>query len=73
MAKRSAGLLMYRERGGKVEVLLVHPGAGQEKNPQRTNPVIERAQTNLCRKDTPCLMLAGAGKTRREVINTQLD
>jgi len=26
MAKVSAGLLMYRRRGGRVEVLLVHPG-----------------------------------------------
>jgi len=26
MAKQSAGLLMYRYRTGKVEVLLVHPG-----------------------------------------------
>jgi len=26
MAKVSAGLLMYRLRGGRVEVLLVHPG-----------------------------------------------
>jgi predicted NUDIX family NTP pyrophosphohydrolase len=26
MPKRSAGLLMYRLRGGRVEVLLVHPG-----------------------------------------------
>jgi predicted NUDIX family NTP pyrophosphohydrolase len=26
MAKRSAGLSMYRKRGGKIEVLLVHPG-----------------------------------------------
>jgi predicted NUDIX family NTP pyrophosphohydrolase len=26
MAKRSAGLLMYRFRGGALEVLLVHPG-----------------------------------------------
>jgi predicted NUDIX family NTP pyrophosphohydrolase len=24
--KRSAGLLLYRERGGRLEVLLVHPG-----------------------------------------------
>jgi predicted NUDIX family NTP pyrophosphohydrolase len=26
MAKRSAGVLLYRRRGGAVEVLLVHPG-----------------------------------------------
>jgi len=26
MAKISAGLVMYRERGGRLEVLLVHPG-----------------------------------------------
>jgi predicted NUDIX family NTP pyrophosphohydrolase len=26
MAKRSAGILLYRRRGGAVEVLLVHPG-----------------------------------------------
>ncbi|KWT94084.1 putative NTP pyrophosphohydrolase [Variovorax sp. WDL1] len=26
MAKRSAGLLMYRRKGGVLEVLLVHPG-----------------------------------------------
>jgi predicted NUDIX family NTP pyrophosphohydrolase len=26
MAKQSAGLLLYRRRGGNVEVLLVHPG-----------------------------------------------
>jgi predicted NUDIX family NTP pyrophosphohydrolase len=26
MPKRSAGLLMYRRRGGAVELLLVHPG-----------------------------------------------
>lgn len=26
MAKRSAGLLMFRKRGGKLEVFLVHPG-----------------------------------------------
>ena len=26
MAKRSAGLLMYRRRDGQVEVLLIHPG-----------------------------------------------
>ena len=26
MAKRSAGLLMYRRRNGQVEVFLVHPG-----------------------------------------------
>jgi len=26
MAKRSAGLLMYRHRGDRVEVLLAHPG-----------------------------------------------
>jgi predicted NUDIX family NTP pyrophosphohydrolase len=26
MAKTSAGLLMYRRRGGRLEVLLVHPG-----------------------------------------------
>lgn len=26
MAKESAGLLLYRERGGRLEVLLVHPG-----------------------------------------------
>ena len=26
MPKRSAGLLMYRHSGGRVEVLLVHPG-----------------------------------------------
>jgi predicted NUDIX family NTP pyrophosphohydrolase len=26
MAKRSAGLLMYRRRGGNLEVFLVHPG-----------------------------------------------
>ena len=26
MPKRSAGLLMYRRSGGRVEVLLVHPG-----------------------------------------------
>ena len=26
MAKRSAGILLYRARGGAVEVLLVHPG-----------------------------------------------
>jgi predicted NUDIX family NTP pyrophosphohydrolase len=26
MAKRSAGLLMYRRKGGSTEVLLVHPG-----------------------------------------------
>jgi predicted NUDIX family NTP pyrophosphohydrolase len=26
MAKKSAGLLMYRRRGGQVEVLLIHPG-----------------------------------------------
>lgn len=26
MAKRSAGLLMYRQRDGKLEVFLVHPG-----------------------------------------------
>jgi predicted NUDIX family NTP pyrophosphohydrolase len=26
MAKVSAGLLMYRRRGGKLEILLVHPG-----------------------------------------------
>src|SRR5262245_32474483 len=26
MAKRSAGILMYRRAGGEVEVLLVHPG-----------------------------------------------
>ena len=25
-AKRSAGILLYRRRGGQVEVLLVHPG-----------------------------------------------
>jgi len=26
MAKTSAGLLLFRQRGGKLEVLLVHPG-----------------------------------------------
>jgi predicted NUDIX family NTP pyrophosphohydrolase len=26
MARRSAGILLYRRRGGEVEVLLVHPG-----------------------------------------------
>jgi predicted NUDIX family NTP pyrophosphohydrolase len=26
MAKRSAGILLYRTRGGTIEVLLVHPG-----------------------------------------------
>ncbi|HUR29153.1 MAG TPA: NUDIX domain-containing protein [Planctomycetota bacterium] len=26
MPKRSAGLLVHRERGGRIEVLLVHPG-----------------------------------------------
>jgi predicted NUDIX family NTP pyrophosphohydrolase len=26
MAKRSAGLIMYRTPGGLLEVLLVHPG-----------------------------------------------
>ena len=26
MAKRSAGLLLYRRRKGSIEVLLVHPG-----------------------------------------------
>jgi predicted NUDIX family NTP pyrophosphohydrolase len=26
MAKKSAGLLMYRKREGRIEVLLVHPG-----------------------------------------------
>lgn len=26
MPKRSAGILLYRRRGGQVEVLLVHPG-----------------------------------------------
>jgi len=26
MAKRSAGLLMYRRKGGELEVFLVHPG-----------------------------------------------
>jgi predicted NUDIX family NTP pyrophosphohydrolase len=26
MARRSAGILLYRRRGGAVEVLLVHPG-----------------------------------------------
>ena len=26
MARRSAGILLYRRRGGTVEVLLVHPG-----------------------------------------------
>jgi len=26
MAKRSAGLLMFRRKGGKLEVFLVHPG-----------------------------------------------
>ena len=26
MAKRSAGVLIYRRQGGKIEVLLVHPG-----------------------------------------------
>ncbi|TIW85776.1 MAG: NUDIX domain-containing protein, partial [Mesorhizobium sp.] len=26
MAKRSAGLLIYRRSGGDIEVLLVHPG-----------------------------------------------
>lgn len=26
MSKRAAGLLLYRKRGGRVEVLLVHPG-----------------------------------------------
>src|SRR5438132_2518067 len=26
MPKRSAGILMFRRRGGEVEVLLVHPG-----------------------------------------------
>ena len=26
MPKRSAGILMFRRRGGEVEVLLMHPG-----------------------------------------------
>ena len=26
MTKRSAGILLYRRRGGAVELLLVHPG-----------------------------------------------
>jgi predicted NUDIX family NTP pyrophosphohydrolase len=32
MAKASAGLLMYRQRGGRLEVLLVHPGGPFWKN-----------------------------------------
>lgn len=32
MAKRSAGLLMYRRRGGRLEVFLVHPGGPYWKN-----------------------------------------
>ena len=32
MARSSAGLLLYRRRGGRVEVLLVHPGGPFWKN-----------------------------------------
>jgi predicted NUDIX family NTP pyrophosphohydrolase len=32
MAKQSAGLLVYRKRGGNIEVLLVHPGGPFWKN-----------------------------------------
>jgi len=46
MAKISAGLLMYRERNGQTEVLLVHLGGPFWKNKDRGAWFVPKGETN---------------------------
>ena len=47
MAKTSAGLLMYRERNGQIEVLLVHLGGPFWKNKDRGAWFVPKGEINL--------------------------
>lgn len=46
VAKQSAGLLLYRERAGAPEVLLVHPGGPfwEKKDLGASSPEVDRAE-----------------------------